>query len=269
MPFDQSQITAVSWKLRYGDLLISWVSGSSSGTRYQVYVNGLLLASTKRQHVSIPAPSIVTRIDIGAVASSESKTDFSASLPSAPQRRVTIAWQGGRYLDASGNGNVAGFRVYASANQASYGTGGYGQGGYGTGYPTIPSTPTATIPNHTGNSPVDGYGMGGYGSGGYGTAAGSYSWTSDSLAAGLWGFSVAAYDRARNAGTASTGYQTISAPPSPPAQSQGGSRLSCTLKGYGVGPYGGGGYGSPGYGDGPYGGGLGYGQCEAVLTWEG
>lgn len=266
--FSQDQITSVSWSRRYGDLAISWTSGAASGTWYQVYVGDRLVSYTKAKSATIPAPSTTERIQVGTVGTGEAQVDFSASLPAYPKRVVTLSWQGGNNLDARGTRDVAGFKVFAAASPAGYGTGDYGAGGYGTGNPTISIAPAKIVPTFSGNSATDGYGMGGYGSGGYGAAAGSYSWTSDALESGRWGFSVAAYDRAGNLGTVSTGYVEISVPPPPPAADSSGSRLSYTLVGYGVGPYGGGGYAAQEYGSGPYGGGVGYGESEANLTWN-
>jgi hypothetical protein len=73
---------------------------------------------------------------------------------------------------------------------------------------------------------TDGFGYGGFGEGGFGSAAGSYSWTSQSLAGGDWSFSIVPYNAAGNEGAAVVGSATISAPPNPPAMNALGKRLT-------------------------------------------
>ncbi len=269
--FDQSQIISVNPPIqRQGELFLSWTSSAPAGTWYQVYLNRLLMWSGQRTSAFIPAPSSTSRIDIGTVAdSSEARINFSASLPTTIQNRADIAWEGGDFLDPSGLGDIAGFYVWTSTSPAGYGTGGYGAGGYGTGAATIDfSGPIANIPAYTNGITTDGYGMGGYGAGGYGFAGATYSWTSEGLAGGLWSFAVAAYNLEGAIGDISTINLAIIGPPAPPAAFQSGSRLHYSLIGYGVGGYGGQGCGADGYGDGPYGGGVGYGESEAILTWN-
>lgn len=269
MPFDQSQILSVSTKRRVSDLQITWLSSAAVGTWFQVYANRQLVDSTKSRRSVIPAPSVDTRIDIGTVATGEARTDFSASLPAKPNTKALLEWTGGTFLDPLGLRDVAGFFVYASATPAGFGSGGFGMGGFGQGLPSVDySEPLANIPAYTNGITTDGFGMGGFGMGGFGASSGSYSWESDPLVSGLWSFAVAAYDSGGNVGVIAADNLAIAAAPSPPAASQGGSRLTYTLAGFGVGGFGGQGFGMGGFGQSGFGGGVGFGQSQVILNWN-
>lgn len=250
-------------------LHLSWVSGAPAGTWYQVYVNRGLAWSGKARTTVIPNPGSASRIDIGTVGTGESRVDFSASLPVAPSNRALLSWTGGTFLDSTGGRDVQGFRVYGSTTPAGFGSDGFGAGGFGTGLSTVNyATPLIDIPAYTNGIITDGFGMGGFGAGGFGMGSASYSWTSGPLAGGLWTYAVAAYDRSGAIGTVGTINQTILAPPKAPAAYGDGSRLRCSLAGFGVGGFGGDGFGFNGFGSGPFGGGLGFGQSEITLNWN-
>jgi hypothetical protein len=244
MPFSQSTITSVNPPVSYrGEIHLSWTSTSPVGTWFQVYADGRLVWAGKRQSITLPG-SVGTHFDIGTVATGEQYTSFTALLSTAPRNRVMLAWEGGAFLDPSGDGDVASFKVFGSTSPAGYGTGCYGQGGYGTGNATVVmTTALATIPVSSGPGNTSGYGMGGYGAGGYGQASGSYSWESDPLWSGTWTFAVAAVDREGDLGVVTLASIALAVPPREPGWDQAEPRLSYQLDGYGAGGYGGGGYG--------------------------
>jgi len=193
-----------------GDLRVSWVSLELPGTWYQLYVNGQLTHWTQHLYTHISYPTTSEIFVVGAVPAVMAATDFSASLPPTPQRRIELTWLGGRYLAL----DIAGFNVYL----------GDAPGG-AVDYTRI----VATVPAYSGHQILDGYGEGGYGEGGYGTSATTYEWISDPVAAGTWNVAVKSIDLLGNeSSSALTGSVVIGGPPEPPARDTGGSRLHYT-----------------------------------------
>lgn len=235
MPFSQATILNVSPpQLRGSQVYISWSSSSAAGTWFQVYVNQRLAWSGQRCSAWIAVPSGPVRIDIGAVGPGEQDTDFSASLPAGPARRVQITWQSGLYKGT----DLAGFRVYGPDTP---------------GGPVDRSVVLADITAYPLGIATGGFGLGGFGSGGFGQVASNYTWTSGPLAAGTWTFAVVPYDAAGNEGTAQITTAIIAAPPRAPAASAGtATRLQYALNGFGQTAYGTGGFGLP----------------SATLTWN-
>jgi hypothetical protein len=211
MPFSQANFSATTATLHGADLIVAWVSTDPDGTLFQVYVNRVLAWHGTSRTCVLPAPAAgsPTRIDVGAVGSSEGLIDLSASLPTPPGGgdRVKLAWVGGSYLGT----DIAGYHVYS-------GTAAGGAVSY--------ATPIATIPAYIQGIATDGYGVGGYGQGGYGSAPSSYSWTSDPLVGGTWNFGVKPFDDAGNEGTPQTTSAVVAAPPNPPAANAAGKRLT-------------------------------------------
>ena len=111
---------------------------------------------------------------------------------------MQLSWQSGTYTGA----DLAGFRIYSSDSP-----------GGAIDY----TTPLATITAYPVGDRTDGFGFGGFGGGGFGQAPGTYTWTSDPLAAGTWSFAIVSFDAAGNAGPAQTTTATITAPPREPA----------------------------------------------------
>jgi hypothetical protein len=281
MPFDQSTITSVAPPVvRGSQVYLSWSTTSPAGTWWQLYLNGSFAWRGQRTSAYLPLPSGPLHIDIGAVGTGQEQTDFSrsipygsmghglggygttASLPSAPARRAVLSWLGGTFQAA----DLAGFHIYGSA--AANG-------------PISYTNPIAAVTAYPAGIMTDGYGLGSYSSGGWGTIAGTYTWTSGPLDAGVWSYAVTPFDSAGNEGVAQTTTVVIAAPPRAPAATASGTtvtRLSWTDKGYGFGGYGYGaeplyggggyGYGLGLYGAGPYGGGLPYGEFCALLSWQ-
>ncbi len=235
MAFSQATILAVSPpQLSGSQVCLSWSSSSPGGTWFQVYVNQQLAWSGQRLWTWVPIPAGPMRIDIGAVNAGERGTNFVASLPSAPTRRVQINWQSG----TDGGSGLAGFRVYGSDAPG-------GAVDYSAVLADITAYPTGIT--------TDGFGLGGFGSGGFGQVAGNYAWTSGPLAAGTWTFAVVPYDAAGNGSAAQTTTVTIAGPPPAPAAFTGTStRLQYALLGFGQVGFGSGGFGLP----------------AATLTWN-
>ncbi len=228
MPFSQATIQSVAPpQIRGNQAYLSWTSSSPSGTPFQVYVNQRLAWSGRRLSTWIPIPAGPVRIDIGAVASGEQGLSFASTLPAAPSRRARLSWQSGSYKGL----DLAGFRVY---------------GPDAPGGPVDTSTVLADITAYPAGIATDGFGVGGFGSGGFGQAAGTYTWTSNPLAAGTWTFSVVPYDSAGNLGRAQTSTVVIAAPPRAPSAPSGTTqRLQYSLEGYGQTGFGSGGFGLP------------------------
>jgi hypothetical protein len=238
MAFSQATITQVfAPRPTQTHVFISWASSSPSGTWFQVYVNQQLAWSGTATYCLLPIQMIPpgpARIDIGTVAVGEETISFASSLPSAPSRRVQLSWQSGTYNGA----DLAGFRIYSSASPGGV-----------IDY----TTPLATITAYPSGITMDGFGFGGFGGGGFGQAPGTYTWTSDPLAAGTWSFAIVSFDAAGNAGPAQTTTSTVSAPPREPAFfADGITRLTYTLNGAGQTGFGSGGFGLP----------------TATLTWN-
>jgi hypothetical protein len=196
--FSQAAITRVAPPVQYGtQLLLSWSSVAPVGTNYQVYVDRALVWHGTSLSAVVPTPAGIARIDIGTVGPGQATTDFSGSLPGAPNRLVTLSWLGGTYEGA----DLVGFHVYGSA-----------VAGGAIDYANV----LATVPAYTAGVITDGYGYGGYGQGGYGEAASSYAWTSDALAVGAWSWGVRPFDAAGNEGPTTTTTVLIFAPPNEP-----------------------------------------------------
>ena len=228
MAFSQDTIRSVSPpQTRGSQVYVSWSSSSPSGTWFQVYVNQRLAWSGQRLWAWVPVPAGPVRIDVGAVNADEQLTDFAASLPPAPSRRVQITWQAGTYKGQ----DLAGFRVYGSD---------------APGGAVDDSVALADITAYPAGIATDGFGLGGFGTGGFGQSAGIYTWTSGPLAAGTWTFAVVPYDTAGNQGTAQTTTVTVAGPPREPAAFAGTSaRLQYALNGFGQVGFGCGGLGLP------------------------
>jgi hypothetical protein len=198
MAFSQTSIISVNPPRLYGvELLLSWTSSAAAGTVYQVYVNDVLEWDGTALSCTIAAPAVVSRIDIGTIAGTDSPTtNFAADLPSLPDRTVLLTWQGGTFESPT----IAGFNVYGSPANGS------------VDY----TTALATVSAYTAGITTDGFGYGGYGDGGFGEAAGSYSWQSGALTSGTWTFGIVPFDTAGNTGPAQTASATIAVPPSQP-----------------------------------------------------
>jgi len=216
MAFSQSTITSASPPVpQGGQVWISWTSSSPAGTWFQVYVDEQLTWWGQQTAIWLPIPiEGVLRVDIGTVLPGEQQTNFSADLPAAPNREVTLEWLGGTYEAP----DLAGFRVYGETSP-----------GRGIGY----GKPLATITAYPAGIYTDGFGFGGFGYGGFGESAGSYTWTSQSLTTGTWNWAVKPFDTAGNEGTAVTTAVFIGVPPLEPAAWADRSRLHYT---YAAGP---------------------------------
>ncbi len=215
MAFSQTGIDVAAPVIRGGMVFLSWTSSSApTGSFFQVYLNSELAWFGTRQSVWVPVPSGPVRIDIGAIisgfgldgfgsggfgsAAGLEGTDYSSSLPVAPRRRAEISWQGGFFEGI----DLAGFHVYGETTA-----------GGGVNY----SHPLQTITAYPAGIDTSGYGLGAFGSGGFGAVAGTYDWTSEPLASGVWTFAVKPFDEAGNEGFAVTAAVTIAAPPLEPA----------------------------------------------------
>jgi hypothetical protein len=193
------------------ELVVSWTSSSPDGTTFQLYLNGSLAWHGTARRVRLPWPSDDTRVEVGTVAAGEGATDFSASLPAAPNDRVRLDWSGGSWQ----GDDLAGFRIYMSTAP-----------GGAVSY----AAPVATIPATVAGVSFDGWGLFAWGSGRWGQASVPYTWTSGRLAGGVWTFAVAAYDSAGNEQPSPlTISATVAAPPRPPAPDSQGVRLNYTL----------------------------------------
>jgi hypothetical protein len=202
--FDQSSITAVSKPVySQAGLRLAWKSNAPKGTPFQVYADGKLIwhGVTRYCDLPLPPPGVNQHFEVGAVAFGEEQTDFSGTLISLAPKRALLTWLGGTYLDASGNDDIIGFRVYGESAP-----------GGGIDY----SKRLAEIPAYFNGVITDGWGEGGWGQGGWGKSASSYTWTSDVLAAGQWSFAVRSVDSAGNEGTAMVTRLSIDGPPAPP-----------------------------------------------------
>jgi hypothetical protein len=164
----------------------------------------------------VPVPEEQAAIHVGSVPTALSETDFGAwlSTPASSGDRARLSWQGGTYLDTTGNDDIAGFHIYGSPSP---------------GQPPSYSAPLATVAAYPGGIFADGFGLGGFGQGGFGKAASSYLWTSSHLSSGVWQFAIKPFNSAGNeaAGSGVTSL-TITAPPAPPRQNASGQRLTYT-----------------------------------------
>ena len=211
MAFSQSTITAVNPPQYWGaQVYLTWQSSSPSGTWFQIYLDQALSWFGQSTSARMPVPPIgVNRVDIGTVLPGEEQTDFSSSLPAAPERRAQLSWLGGTFEGT----DIAGFRVYGSA-----------AAGGAVNYAAI----LADITAYPSGIYTDGFGLGGFGGGGWGESASTYTWTSDSLTAGTWSYGVRAYDAAGNLGTVAATSVVITVPPLAPAVDPAGLRLEYT-----------------------------------------
>lgn len=247
MPFYQTSIISVDPPTSNGaQLHLSWTAlplggfgeagfgeggfGVGGAVCFQVYADGTLLYADVAARCTIPMPAATAQFAIGTVGPGEQHLSFSDSLPAAPKARAHLAWQGGTFLGTDGDGDVKGFRVYGSDAP-----------GGAVDYATVLSD----IPAYVAGVISDGFGMGGFGMGGFGMASGSYAWDSGVLASGSWTFGVTSYDSAGNESTPRMATVIIAVPPDPP------TNLRHTLDGFGFGGFGG----------------IGFGECVAVLTW--
>ncbi len=223
MSFSQSTITSVNPPIYSGfQVYISWTTTSPAATWFQIYLNeSLAWWGQATQATLILGDTGPIRVDIGTVAAGEEQTDFSADLPSAPARRAELSWLGGTFEAA----DITGFYVYGSDSAGGYGVNGFGAGPFGE---VDMSTPLADITAYPSAIQTDGFGFGGFGYGGYGQAAGTYTWTSDSLTRGNWSYAVVPYDAAGNAGTVTQVGVTINCPPLEPALFSDNTRLHYT-----------------------------------------
>jgi hypothetical protein len=238
MVFSQATITQVfAPRPTQTHVFFSWASSSPNGTWFQVYVNQQLAWWGTATNCLLPIQMIPpgpARIDIGTVAAGQEMTSFATSLPSAPSRRVQLSWHSGTYTGA----DLAGFRIYSSDSP-----------GGAIDY----TTPLATIYAYQLRTTLDGFGFGGFGGGGFGQAPGTYTWTSNLLAAGPWSFAIVPFDTAGNAGAAQTTTAIITAPPREPGLfADGRTRLQYALNGFGQVGFGSNGFGLP----------------TATLTWN-
>jgi hypothetical protein len=193
--FSQSGITYVNPPELIGSqYYFSWETTNPAGTWWQIYLNQQLSWAGQVTSTLLPAPPILTRIDIGWVLPGEEWTSYASSLPTAPESQALVSWVGGSFESA----NIAGFWVYAA--KAPGGAIDY-------------AAPVATITAYPAGMITDGYGLGNYGDGGFGMVGGVYSWTSGTLTSGVWDFAVVPFDTAGNAGTGSTTSVTIGMPP--------------------------------------------------------
>jgi hypothetical protein len=208
--FSQSTITSVNRPVQNGtQLLLSWTSSVPAGTFFQVYVDRQLVWRGVGRSCSIPAPTAISRIDIGSVDSSEAQTDLSAELPPAPARQAMLSWLGGTYQGE----DIAGFHIYGEPIA-----------GGGIDYSTV----LATVPAYVAGIITDGFGYGGFGQGAFAESAGSYSWTSPPLSAGTWYWCVKPFDTAGNEGPGQAATVTITAPPLSPTPFSDMTRLHYT-----------------------------------------
>jgi hypothetical protein len=225
MAFSQSEITGVNVQADGPQIFITWTSSAPAGSFFQVYVDGRLAwyGTAPRCYAPIPASANGRNVwvDVGTVDPSEVQADFSSSLTSASQGgpQVQFSWTGGTYLDATGNDDVQGFRIYR---------------GDSPGAAVDWSAPVGHVPAYPGGWICDGFGLGGFGLGGFGRAASSYTWSMPGLASGAWQFAIVPYDReGNNRGTGqAVGVNVIAAPRAPAAPAT-GPRLTYAYSGPG------------------------------------
>jgi hypothetical protein len=211
MAFSQLTITDGPSLARSGrELAVAWSSSSPDGTVFQLYLNGRLAWHGTARRARLPWPADDARVEVGTVAADEGATDFSGSLPAAPNDRVRLDWTGGSW-----QGDLAGFHVYM---------------GTAPGGAVSFSAPVATVPATRAGVSFDGWDTFAWDSGRWGQADVPYSWTSGRLSSGAWNFAIVAYDAAGNEqGSPVTASATVAAPPRPPAPDSAGVRLKYTL----------------------------------------
>jgi hypothetical protein len=85
MAFSQLTITDGPSLARSGrELAVAWSSSSPDGTVFQLYLNGRLAWHGTARRARLPWPAGDARVEVGTVAADEGATDFSGSLPAAP-----------------------------------------------------------------------------------------------------------------------------------------------------------------------------------------
>jgi hypothetical protein len=226
MAFSQAPISNVQVALDGAELFVSWSSTAPLGTCYQVYINRTLAwwGRSMRCHVTRPVTPGGGNIwvDVATVSPAEAALDFSINLPSPTgmSTRAQLTWNGGTYLDATGNDDVSGFLLYGSD---------------APGGPVDYTTAVATVSAYPGGWISDGFGLGGFGTGGFGRVATKYQWQSGPLASGVWQFAIVPYDAAgnlRHPGQVAS--VTINEAPLPPAPATDGTLLSYQYSGAGT-----------------------------------
>lgn len=228
MPLNLSTVASVNPPQSRGiQTYLSWTP-TAPGLYWQIYVgNKLAWHGTATGAWVIVPPGSTERITIGSVDAADATTNFSTELPAAPDRRVQLTWQGGSVEGA----DLAGFQIYAST---------------APGGPISYATPIATVGAFPGGIDVGAaWDALGWDSSPWDASQGTYSWTSDDLASGVWSFAVVPYDLAGNEGTAQTTTATIAAPPSPPPLFSDGTRLHYQLVGWDEAPWDSGGWDLP------------------------
>lgn len=207
MGFSEADITSVAKpSFESGQMFLRWTSTAPAGTWYQVYVARQLAWYTRATSCTIPVPAGRGRINIGTVADGEQQTDFSSSLPSAPNNRVRMSWLGGTFEGE----DIASYRIYSEPSP-----------GAGIDY----AKPVGTVAAYPGGFIQDGWGLGGWDEGGWGFASSAYEWTSEPTTSGVWAFAIRPVDSAGNEGAGSAGTVAVSIPPLPPARNADYSRL--------------------------------------------
>ncbi len=191
------------------DLRVTWTTPYGPGTWYQVYLDGTLSWWGLETSANLPYPNGPTNIVVAAVPADDATVSYSASIE-IPNQTITLTWYGGRYLGQ----NISGYNIYM---------------GDGPGAAVDYSKIIAFVQAFQPGQPLDGYGRGGYGRGGYGSAGLSYTWTSASVATGVWNVAIKSVDVFGNVGTsAATASVTVDGPPLPPALFPDGTRLHLT-----------------------------------------
>ena len=223
MSFSQGTVSDVRIARDGAELHVSWASTAPWGVTFQVYVDRRLAWSGPSRSCNLPSPAgaagRLAWVEVGTVAPSEARRDFSAALsgPAGSGGRAHLNWSGGTYLDPSGRDDVRGFHVFQSTTP---------------GGPANFTNAVGTVAAYPGGAITDGLGVGGFGRGGFGRAASTYDWYSPPLSSGIWTFAIAPYDRAGNVqGSPTTASVTIVSPPRPPAPDANNSRLNYSYAG--------------------------------------
>lgn len=211
MSFDDSSISDLRIKRLIGGIVLAWNSSEPDGTFFQVYIDGLMIASTMKRSIMLPhgTPGRSRFIQVGKVDPSEAN-QITGSLPSAPTSgdRPRITWSGGTYLSES----IESFCIYRSSTPG-------GSVSYSNPIGIVPAYPNGII--------EDGAGVGRAGQGGAGRSESIYSIRVAPLPTGTWRFGIKPRDSAGNLGTAIEMNVSSLAFPTPPKMIN-GSRLNYT-----------------------------------------
>lgn len=211
MAFDESAAENAKITRTLGGTFLEWESSAPEGTVFQVYVDGILVASTTSRWAMLPPgrPDRSRTIIVGGVDPDEAEQNLAAGLPATglDGDRALLTWYGGRYLGES----LSGFLVYRSAVSG-------GAVSYAVEVADVPAAPFGAW--------SDGAGLGRAGKGRAGRAEQSYSWRSPPMATGVWRWGVKPVDAAGNLGTAVEVDSEIIAPPAPPVADNRGRRIS-------------------------------------------